>query len=184
LDINFAKPIILEHTGKRGRPRKKIDLAFLRDAMDPRRRIPLTQLANKLGIHRNTLRYYLKVYGVDNQFSAISDTDLDILVKTFRETKPDSGLRYLVGFLRQHGLKVQGERVRASVARVDKLGRTLRRRRQEKIKRREYRVSRPNALWHIDGHHKLILWGIVIHGCVDGFSRTASLSLLCEQINL
>ncbi|KAE9382610.1 hypothetical protein BT96DRAFT_778281, partial [Gymnopus androsaceus JB14] len=32
-------------------------------------------------------------------------------------------------------------------------------------------VSRPNALWHIDGHHKLIMWGFVIHGVVDGYSR-------------
>ena len=147
---------------------------FLREAMDPRRRIPLIRLAKKLGIHRNTLRYYLKAYNVDNQFSVISDANLDTLVKTFRETKPDSGLRYLVGFLRQHGLKVQGERVRSSVARVDKLGRAPRRRGQEKVRRQEYTVSRPNALWHVDGHHKLINWGIVIHGSVDGFSRTAS----------
>jgi hypothetical protein len=104
LDISIAEPIVLEHGGRRG-PSKKVDPAFLREAMDPRRRIPLVQLANKLGIHRNTLRYYLKAYNVDNQFSAISDADLDILVKTFRETKPDSGLRYLVGFLVNMGLK-------------------------------------------------------------------------------
>jgi hypothetical protein len=28
-----------------------------------------------------------------------------------------------------------------------------------------------NSLWHIDGHHKLIPWKIVIHGGIDGFSR-------------
>ena len=28
-----------------------------------------------------------------------------------------------------------------------------------------------NALWHIDGYHKLIRWHLVIHGGVDGFSR-------------
>jgi hypothetical protein len=26
-------------------------------------------------------------------------------------------------------------------------------------------------LWHIDGHHKLIDFKIVIHGGIDGFSR-------------
>ncbi|KAI5982901.1 hypothetical protein EDC04DRAFT_2616344 [Pisolithus marmoratus] len=31
---------------------------------------------------------------------------------------------------------------------------------------------RPNALWHMDGHHKLIRWGIVIHGIVDGYCHT------------
>ncbi|KAI5986085.1 hypothetical protein F5J12DRAFT_728872, partial [Pisolithus orientalis] len=27
----------------------------------------------------------------------------------------------------------------------------------------------PNALWHMDGHHKLIQWGIIIHGFINGF---------------
>ena len=43
------------------------------------------------------------------------------------------------------------------------------------IRRRKYDVPRPNYLWHIDGHHKLIFWGIVIHGIVDGFCRSVSL---------
>jgi hypothetical protein len=29
-------------------------------------------------------------------------------------------------------------------------------------------------MWHLDGHHKLIRWGIVIHGFVDGYSRLVS----------
>jgi hypothetical protein len=37
--------------------------------------------------------------------------------------------------------------------------------------RRVYNVQSPNALWHIDGFHKLIRWHIVIHGGIDGFSR-------------
>lgn len=36
---------------------------------------------------------------------------------------------------------------------------------------RKYAVPFPNSLWHIDGHHKLIRWRIVTHGCIDGFSR-------------
>ena len=28
----------------------------------------------------------------------------------------------------------------------------------------------PNSLWHIDGHHSLITWGFIIHGCIDGYS--------------
>ena len=39
------------------------------------------------------------------------------------------------------------------------------------IHRRRYRVSCPNALWHIDGYHALIRWKLVIHGGIDGFSR-------------
>jgi hypothetical protein len=138
--------------------------------MNPSRRISLTKLANVLGIHRNTLRMYLKKYKVDHNFSDLSDQDLDLLVKSFRAENPDSGIHYLVGFLRRHGLRIQKRRVTSSISRVDRLGRSLWKR--TKVQRRQYHVSRPNALWHIDGHHKLILWGIVIHGCVDGYSRT------------
>ncbi|XDV19357.1 hypothetical protein PO909_024841 [Leuciscus waleckii] len=37
--------------------------------------------------------------------------------------------------------------------------------------RRLYTVPFPNAMWHIDGNHKLIRWRLVIHGGIDGFSR-------------
>ena len=30
----------------------------------------------------------------------------------------------------------------------------------------------PNSLWHIDGNHRLIRWKVVIHGGIDGHSRT------------
>src|SRR5205814_1252643 len=35
----------------------------------------------------------------------------------------------------------------------------------------QYKVAGPNALWHIDGHHKLIRWKFIIHAGIDGFSR-------------
>ncbi len=40
------------------------------------------------------------------------------------------------------------------------------------VKRRQYSVESPNSVWHLDGHHKLIRWRFVIHGAIDGFSRT------------
>ncbi|KAF9232621.1 hypothetical protein BU15DRAFT_54820, partial [Melanogaster broomeanus] len=43
------------------------------------------------------------------------------------------------------------------------------------VKRRQrYYVKSQNTLWHIDGYHKLICWGIVIHGFIDRFCRTVS----------
>ncbi|KAI5984837.1 hypothetical protein EDD15DRAFT_2143373, partial [Pisolithus albus] len=63
-------------------------------------------------------------------------------------------------------LCIQRHRISSSLQRVDPLGRVLWK--QATIHRRQYRVSRPNALWHMDGHHKLIHWGIVIHGIIDG----------------
>lgn len=76
----------------------------------------------------------------------------------------------MIGFLRRHGLRVQHRQVVESLRRVDRLGQVLHDRRVKR--RRKYHVKRPNALWHVDGHHKLIRWGIVIHGFVDGFCRT------------
>ncbi|KAJ7645862.1 hypothetical protein B0H17DRAFT_897958, partial [Mycena rosella] len=61
---------------------------------------------------------------------------------------------------------IQRRRIFSSVHRVDGLGRVLRKRAM--IPRTRYHVSRPNAMWHMNGHHKLILWGFVIHGIVDG----------------
>ncbi|XP_070184997.1 uncharacterized protein [Littorina saxatilis] len=50
------------------------------------------------------------------------------------------------------------------------------------IARRVYSVPCPNFLWHLDGHHKLINWKLVIHACVDGFSRTI-IYLYCADNN-
>jgi hypothetical protein len=119
-----------------------------------------------------TLIKHLKENAVYHKFTDLSKSELDALVKSFRNTKPDSGLRYIIGFLRRHGLRIQKQRVSSSVHRVDGLGRVLWQRRV--ITRQEYRVSRPHAIWHLDGHHNLILWGIVIHGFIDGYSRTVS----------
>ena len=41
-------------------------------------------------------------------------------------------------------------------------------------RRRVYNVRAPNCLWHIDTSHKLIAWRFVIHGCIDGYSRTVT----------
>ena len=51
------------------------------------------------------------------------------------------------------------------------------------VSRRAYHVPWPNSLWHLDGHHSLIRWKLVIHGCIDGFSRRI-MFLTCSSNNL
>lgn len=148
-----------------------MNIDLLKEAMNPTRRISKVLLAKKLGIHRNTLRAKLKENSINSSFTEMPDKNLDQIVKGYLESHPNSGFRYLTGRLRTHGLRIQRRRLQQSMKRVDRLGQTLRHRMTAKKSRREYHVSRPNALWHIDGHHKLILWGIVIHGVVDGYSR-------------
>ncbi|KAJ7430994.1 hypothetical protein B0H11DRAFT_2262604 [Mycena galericulata] len=98
--ITPVVPIHIEKTGRRGRPRKVLDPVWLEDAVSGHRKITLQILADALGIHRNTLRNYLKMYNVYNRYSDLSDHDLDILTRHFKQVKPKSGLRYLIGFLK------------------------------------------------------------------------------------
>lgn len=53
---------------------------------------------------------------------------------------------------------------------------------QAAIQRRNYSVPGPNALWHLDGNHKLIRWRLVVHGGIDGFSRMITF-LKCSSNN-
>ncbi|MEQ2238673.1 hypothetical protein ILYODFUR_035583, partial [Ilyodon furcidens] len=62
---------------------------------------------------------------------------------------------------------------------VDPIGRSFRRRRT--IRRRVYNVQTPNQLWHFDSNHKLVRWRMVVHGCVDGFSRTIIYLRCCNN---
>ena len=162
--------VVTEATGNgAGRPQKVVDANYLQEAFAPHRRITMNALAKALAIHRNTLRKKLGYLRICRKFDAISDEHLDMIVQAYKVHKPKSGLRYITGFLRSAGLRIQRERICLSLQRVDGLGQTLRR--QKTIQRRKYCVPRSNALWHCDGHHKLIWWGIVIHGFVDGRDR-------------
>lgn len=103
----------------------------------------------------------------------MTDGQLDEPVREFRLDRPNSGIRYVHGFVRDKNLLVQRERVMDAMKRVDGIGVQLRR--HNAIVHLVYESDGPNLVWHMDGHHKLILWGIVIHGMIDGFCRTVGL---------
>ncbi|KAI6145114.1 hypothetical protein BKA82DRAFT_3943681, partial [Pisolithus tinctorius] len=65
------------------------------------------ELARLLGIHRNTLHLYMRCHGIERTYTEISDADLDNLVKEFKKRRPESGLRYIIGFMRAQGVRVQ-----------------------------------------------------------------------------
>ena len=109
---------------------------------------------------------------IDSGYDKVSNEELDVLVRRYLQENPGGGRAYIIGRLRAvHSLRIQRHRVMDSLKHVDRLGQGLRKRIGKKKERRPYHVPRPNALWHIDGHHKLIAWGIVIHGVADGYSR-------------
>jgi hypothetical protein len=173
-NITILTPVVTNHTGMRGRPRKNVDPNVLHEAFKANRRIPKTVLANVLGIDRNTLNTRLKELNIDSGFSDISDPELDAHVQEYWQENPAGGRAYVIGCLRAASLRIQRERVVDSMNRVDRLGQGMRKQVGKKKKHKRYHVPRPNSLWHIDGHHKLIAWGIVIHGIADGYSRKAN----------
>ena len=154
-------------TGRPGRPRKVLSEPILREMFRPGRNINISQAAKALNVHRHTVERYLQSYRIKKeQYSQLSDEELDTLVDEFKKKRPTTGLSYLRGHLLQQGWRIQRDRLLASISQVDGVQKVLRK--NLAIKRRKYVSSRPNAMWHMDGHHKLGPWGFVVHASIDG----------------
>ncbi|KAK6977548.1 hypothetical protein R3P38DRAFT_2472235, partial [Favolaschia claudopus] len=110
-NVTFLQPVEEVHTGKRGRPAKLINVELLREAFSKKRNISIVDLAAVLGVHRNFLAKKMKEAGISKQYEGYTDAELDALISELKATKPDSGRRYVVGALRNKGLRVQKERV-------------------------------------------------------------------------
>ena len=123
-------------------------------------RFSFTEIARLIGISRATLYRRLNEAGVSHccSYTDISDSDLDSVVERIKITHPNDGECLMSGHLTQRGIIVPRARLRASIHRVDPENTALRR--SIAIRRRVYYVEGPNALWHIDTHHKLIRWKI------------------------
>ncbi|CAL9689657.1 unnamed protein product [Knipowitschia caucasica] len=104
-------------------------------------------------------------------YSTLSDDELDQYVREITSRHPHSGYRMVKALLQNRELRVQYERVRASMHRVDTSGVIARTLNLGCINRRTYSVPGPHTLMHIDTNHKLIRYNIVIFGGIDGFSR-------------
>jgi len=122
----------------------------------------------------------MRKHGLKRSYTVLSNDKLDVLVRAFKQHKPESSFRYLLGHLWLQGIHLQQKQIWQSLHRVDRLGQRLREHRV--IQCRVYHVKRLNALWHIDGHHKLIRWGFVVHGIVDGYCRTVRNSGLLPSL--
>ena len=136
-------------------------------------------IAAFLGVSERTLSRRRIEYGIFDSFSEIADEDLDSHIQRILQLTPYSGEVYVIGSLKARNINVQRERVRESLLRTDPVGRKMRRR--YAICRRVYNVPRPNYLWHIDSNHKMITWRFVIHGSINGFSRTIIYLTCCTN---
>ena len=109
-----------------------------------------------LGVSRRTVCRRIREYGIDpsTTYTDMSDDDLDTVVSGIESSFPNCGQRMTDGLLRAQGIRVQRHRIRESIRRTD-LAVVINRRRLALVQR-TYNVPHPNALWHIDGNHKLI----------------------------
>ena len=123
----------------------------------------LRDLASMFGCSTCTVERRLQHLNIS--LRSYSDEELDSLVSQVTRCNPKCGEKSVTGRLKSVGILVQQERVRESLRRVDPNGGMSRF--ATVFHRRVYAVHSPNALWHIDGYHKLIRWKIVIHGGIE-----------------
>jgi len=104
-----------------------------------------------------TLYRRVREFSLENlrRYSDISDEELDALMRGYISRHGNTtGESCFVGYIRSQGLRVQRDRVRASLTHVDPENTALRW--ACAITRRVYSVPGPNLLWHMDGHYFLI----------------------------
>ena len=155
-------------TGTAGRPSYDISKEQLEALLDVG--FNVGQIAELLQVGKRTIERRISRFGVSARpFSDISNEDLDSVVREIKLFYPNLGSKNLTGHLASRNIRVPRARIRDSLRRVDPLG--VAARKCQSIQRRVYCVSRPLALWHFDGNHKLIRWRFVVHGCVDGYTR-------------
>ena len=161
---------LVHRNGSVGRPKLVINLTqidYLRSWQ-----FTWTRICHTLCFSRTTLWRRLKEVNYnfrESRFTIISDIDLQQQVAGIKAEFENTGERMVIGILRSRGIHVPRHRVRDVIHRIDPINTALRWRAMHP--RYQYDVPGPNALWHIDGLHKLIRWGFVVHGGIDGFSR-------------
>ena len=136
------------------------------DILEPEFLLPLS-LPQEV-VNATSVAQYSTLASSTAILSTMTDEQLDNLLLQLKTHFRRAGITMLDGMLRQLGHRVPRDRIKASLLRIDPVHRVFNR---IHIRRRVYSVPGPNSLWHHDGQHGLIRWGIIIHGFIDGYSR-------------
>lgn len=115
-------------------------------------------------LHPNTVYNFMKRNNIRPQsqrFTEISDEEITTILKELADRYPNSGINEVKAFLktRDPQILIPEKRFRRIFSAINPEAGT--RRWTKIIKRRKYRVSCPNALWHIDTNHKLIRYFLI-----------------------
>ncbi|MEQ2231297.1 hypothetical protein ILYODFUR_038069 [Ilyodon furcidens] len=141
-----------------GRGRPTINIPFESIEIYLLNGFKVQEIAELFGVGHQTIRRRMQSNGLrmSDMYSAMSDQELDAVIAEIHQSHPNTGHRMMKSFLHARGLLVQITRVRDSLKRVDPIGNEVRAMANQTLRRRQYSVPAPNAMWHIDGNHKLI----------------------------
>lgn len=152
----YHLPIVFH--GARGRPKIQLSQGMLSYFFS--NGFSATTTSMLLQVSLSTVRRRMREYNmtIRSRYSDISDEELDRIVTSVEHRNPNCGYRMMQGYVARLSHTVQQTRIRESMARTDPEGVVSRW--CNTVHRRCYSVSSPNALWHIDGHHRLIRFDI------------------------
>lgn len=147
----------LEHQ-TRGRPFFKIPFETLEFFVE--NGFKVAEIGRLIGVSKRTVERRLKDYdlGIRQSYSPLTDHELEDEVKKIINDFPHVGYRTMSGLLQVKGHRVQEKRIQHAMRNADSCGVLFRRLflTASRVQRRTYSVKAPQALWHIDGNHKLI----------------------------
>ena len=111
-----------------------------------------------LNISCSTLKRRMKEYGTTKSdfYSLMEDDKRDQVIVSILKDFPNSGHKKMKGFLLSRGHRVQENKIRKSMRRVDPDGVLLRTLKSRPVQERTHLVAGPLPLWHIDGNYRLI----------------------------
>jgi len=142
-ELNELENEVQRQLRRRGRP----EIVIIRQELQHLLNLQFTQveISKLYGCSPRTIRRRILSYELQEfvTFSDISDEDLDSLVTRFVASFPNAGQNTLAGYLESCNLRIQRQRIRDTMTRIDPEGTALRTR---------------NILHHvqIDGNHKLV----------------------------
>ena len=120
--------------------------------------LTVSAMAKMLNVSESTVKRRLQNFGlsISSKYANLRQQDLDNIVKEILEQFPKTGYKRMIGYLMAKGHRVQEKKVREAMRRVDPEGVIERSISLNIIHRRRYSVPSSLALWHIDGHHKIV----------------------------
>ena len=158
-------------TGTRGRPKFNITKEQLQFLLE--RGFSVPDIAQIISVSVSTIERRLREFRIPARsfYSDIDEETLDRTIRDISRSFPSAGYRRMTGFLLSRGIKVQQERIRESMWRVDPEGVFIRSLELTTVNRRRYHVYAPLALWHVDGNHKLIRYVKRNYNTIISFRR-------------